>query len=48
MKNTLSGEGWGGGGGGGADPRSNRKQTSYGLKRYKADPGILIGWVTIH
>ena len=34
MKNTLSGEGWGGGGGGGgADPRSNRKQTSYGLKR---------------
>ena len=30
--------------GGGADPRSNGKQTSCGLKSYKAGPGIF-DWV---
>ena len=32
--------------GGGADPRSNGKRLSWGLKRYKADLGIFIGRVT--
>ena len=32
--------------GGGADPRSNGKQLSCGLKRFKADLGIFIERVT--